>query len=302
MRWAIAVLLVINLVVFLWGSFRPTENLAKAEVPQPDIGNLRLLSERDIRSTKEPESAVPSSPDPVSDLGAVVQRANVPDPQVKQPLAPVVEKPIQPEPVIKQVEPEPPASAPDVMARESEPLDAEPKAKNEVAQDASQPDAKAVVTSVVPEIVKRCWQVGNYERRSQAVVTSSRLPGGVELLGIGEGTRQRPIGYYVMIPPAADKGKTKVTVSQLHKAGIRDTWVFPSGPYKNGISLGLFSREAGAHTLAKQTKKKGFNAVVKPKTKSTERFWIEVKAADKPIYQRLVKRIAPVDPVEMDCP
>lgn len=56
MRWAIGILLVLNITVLLWQGMQSAPSVEQP-VPEPDVGNLRLLSERlprEVQSSTQP--------------------------------------------------------------------------------------------------------------------------------------------------------------------------------------------------------------------------------------------------------
>lgn len=50
MRWMIGILLVANLIVFLWWNTGQERVSARASAPKPDVGTLQLLSEISVES------------------------------------------------------------------------------------------------------------------------------------------------------------------------------------------------------------------------------------------------------------
>jgi hypothetical protein len=80
--------------------------------------------------------------------------------------------------------------------------------------------------------------------------------------------------YYVLIPPLPSRAAGRQKLKELAQAGVTDTWLFPSGEYRNAISLGYFSREAGARRHAANVAKKGFTTEVREKTSIRQRRWL----------------------------
>ena len=79
-----------------------------------------------------------------------------------------------------------------------------------------------------------------------------------------EEVRQVLDGYWVMIPPQADRRIARQQLAALRKANVKDTWLMPTGLFKNAISLGLYSRSSRAQSRAKSVQNLGFSAQVQP--------------------------------------
>jgi len=79
-----------------------------------------------------------------------------------------------------------------------------------------------------------------------------------------EEVRQVLDGYWVMIPPQADRQVARQQLAALQKANVKDTWLMPSGLFKNAISLGLYSRSSRAQSRARTVRNLGFGAKVQP--------------------------------------
>lgn len=79
-----------------------------------------------------------------------------------------------------------------------------------------------------------------------------------------EEVRQVPDGYWAMIPPQEDRRLARQQLAALQDAKVDDTWLMPSGPFRNAISLGLYSESKRAESRAESIRKLGFNAMVQP--------------------------------------
>lgn len=87
-------------------------------------------------------------------------------------------------------------------------------------------------------------------------------------------------GYFVLIPPLPSREAGVKMLEKLADAGIDDTWLFPSGRHRNGISLGLFGRESLASRHAANVEKKGFAAEVHARTTRKEGRWLVLQAGE----------------------
>ncbi len=145
------------------------------------------------------------------------------------------------------------------------------------------PDIKAT-ESPIPEvevaepvvITETCVRVGPL-RRADADKLLAGLPEHIELLSDTSAEQRQVDAYYVLIPPLETRAAGRKKVRELNAAGLKDTWLFQGGKYRNGISLGVFSQKAGAQRHAALVAKKGFAAVVREKASTAERHWLELK-------------------------
>jgi len=124
-----------------------------------------------------------------------------------------------------------------------------------------------------------CARVGPLES-DQADALIAGLPASVSLLSdINEDTAIVD-RYYVLIPTLPSRAAGRQKLKELTDAGVTDTWLFPSGEFRNAISLGFFSREAGANRHAANIAKKGFTTEVTGRTSIRKRRWLLLKRAD----------------------
>jgi len=274
MRWAIGILLLANLAFALWQGVQPPPGGSQVALPEPDVGNLRLLSERELpRPGTAPAAAAaipaepqvlalpqPGAPEPPE---AEASRLDVASPE------PVAESPVEPQ--------RPPEAAAVAVPAPAQPAPAP-----------------------VPETV--CWDVGQFADQEQAEAAQARLPIGISLLDIVESEVEQISGYYVLIPAAATHAEAKATVARLKENGISDTWLFTGGSLKYAISLGLFSKQSNASRYAERLRKKGFAVVVQEKIRISSVFRLRVRGADLGVNQRALKREFGEHVQQLACP
>ena len=121
-----------------------------------------------------------------------------------------------------------------------------------------------------------CGRVGPL-RSADADKLLTSLPDGIELLSDTLAEQRKVDAYYVLILPLENRAAGRKKVRELNAAGLKDTWLFQRGEYRNGISLGVFSQQQGAQRHAALVAKKGFSAVVREKTSTAERRWLELR-------------------------
>jgi hypothetical protein len=137
----------------------------------------------------------------------------------------------------------------------------------------------AVEPAAVESVQAVCARVGPFEPDDADKLTSG-LPATVTLLSDVTEEYASVDRYYVLIPPLPSRAEGYQKLKELADAGITDTWLFPSGEYRNAISLGFFSREAGAKRHAANVAGKGFNTEVKEKTSVRQRRWLLLMSND----------------------
>lgn len=74
-----------------------------------------------------------------------------------------------------------------------------------------------------------------------------------------------PTSYLVYLPPADSLAEAQQRVAALRRAGVDDVFLMPEGALRLGISLGLFTREAGAREVAARLLALGYDARIAPR-------------------------------------
>ncbi len=89
------------------------------------------------------------------------------------------------------------------------------------------------------------------------------------------------VGYWVIIPPAADRNAALETVQRLQEQGVTDVRRFTEGALVNAISLGLFRKKEYAERRSNRVKEKGFKTKVKPRMRSKKGYILHIKSNDR---------------------
>jgi len=124
-----------------------------------------------------------------------------------------------------------------------------------------------------------CVRMGPFKPKD-ADRLKARLPADIELLSDSREEYGRVDRYYVLIPALPSRAEGRRKLKELADAGFTDTWLFPSGEYRNAISMGFFSRESGARRHADNIASKGFDTEVRGKASKRQRRWLVLKADD----------------------
>lgn len=95
-----------------------------------------------------------------------------------------------------------------------------------------------------------------------------------------------PSSYLVYLPPAASREEAQRRVAALRQAGVDDVFLMQEGPLSLGISLGLFTREAGARDIAARVRGLGYEPLIAPRPQGSGAWrllarWTSLGAAER---------------------
>lgn len=315
MRWFVVFLVVANLVLFFWVKQQSLPSPGASALAPPDIGRLRLISELQGQSD-EPmrDSSVPSTgaaregaaaekmpPEVVTNIGEM-EVAPVPATagsianrelsDIQETAIPTLQAGSTPAPPEQQNAVDPGAdSAADAIEGSSDtsvkqgPMLPEGAVAGLPSEESSVSDEKvdtaaAADATLRPEIpAPSCARVGPFTAH-EADTLIAYLPEHLTLYSDIVEEYTKADSYYVMIAalPSREEGNRKI--QELADAGVKDTWLFRSGEYRNAISLGLFTREASAKRHAENIEKKGFPNQVIPRGAREEGRWLYLRNRD----------------------
>ncbi|BAN69889.1 hypothetical protein [endosymbiont of unidentified scaly snail isolate Monju] len=291
MRWLIALLLTANVMAALWLGMERQGDGQLARLPEPDIGDLQLLVDEssvageavaeheppmthadiDVPAMETEERTVGPAPSDTAGDGRLADEGGEPEPEVADelPASPV-------------------AAATAVGMQNVKPLADEAEPKVAATGDTRQGARQA------------CWELGPFEQASEA--ERLQLPTGIQRLKIGRSRVRVPAGFYVLVPPAANREAARQTVERLKAKGVRDSWLFASGPLRNAISLGMFSQQENAMRRKRQIEKMGFAVRLQRRERVVEGHVVMVKGLDIPANVRLLDRLAAGQLRRVKCP
>lgn len=293
MRWFIVFLVVANVILFFWVQQESRPLPADVRLPPPDVGRLRLLTEmRPSPSGGEVESADPAageSPDSNQASEAMVSVDVAPEPSAVQTdtEAVMASDAVHSSQITDDIDMVVADSVVPAGADRRAAVAAETAATTVDAADIEHrvgaPDTPAVVreeqAAATEQAGPACARVGPFAP-GDADELISGLPPNITLLSDVAEEYTRVKRYYVIIPPLPSHAEGQKKMKELADAGVTDTWLFRTGEYRNGISLGFFSRKGGAQKRAANVAKKGFNTEIKKQTSVSERRWLVLKNRD----------------------
>ena len=171
-------------------------------------------------------------------------------------------------------------------------------------ENAEQEEAGSLSDSEPPALEVEqalCARVGPFES-DQVDALIARLPASVTVLSDTSEDTAIVDRYYVLIPTLPSRAAGRKKLKELADAGVTDTWLFPSGEFRNAISLGFFSREGGAKRHAANIAKKGFTTEVRGRTSICKRRWLLLKRADGSVPASGLALPAAAGSERRDCP
>ena len=128
----------------------------------------------------------------------------------------------------------------------------------------------------------QCLVVGPFDSSAKADEMQQRLFS----LGVTSSERSdneaNSYDHWVHIPPLAGRDAAIRLLRELQGQGI-DSFVITQGELANGISLGLFSKEASANKVSSRLLAAGYETRIKRLARQPQTYWLELaaKQADK---------------------
>jgi len=109
-------------------------------------------------------------------------------------------------------------------------------------------------------------------------------------------------GYWVLIPPMKSQQAAIAIESKLKRRGVVDLRRFYRGEFKNGISLGIYTRRWNAEKRQKTITEKGFSPVVLPRKKMRDVFTIDYRSSlGRSSTNYILRKFENVEVVESRC-
>lgn len=302
MRWLLALLIVLNLGLFLWTRMQvdSTQSSPPQSIRPPgvqDILLLREMAQQQITSAapEPPQTHTPASGDlPLSgtvedmvseaqtpgsmvesQIGAsespVLATTEVSETAVAEPVA--QEKTVTLPPVVESVAPEKTVTVPPV----EEPVAPAETVTVSPVEEPVAPEKTVTVPRVVEPV---CGRIGPYTDKATAEKHRDSSQHAGIFLDLLQTKEQIQKGYWVLIPALPNRREALQVVGRLKEAGVTDLWRFQKGPMRNAISLGWYSGPTNASSHSGNINKKGFNSEVTPRMVEQTRYWVSYKTVD----------------------
>ena len=273
MKWLFLLLLAADIGLAVWGWEREQQAARRVLVPEPELGDLRLLSEVAGETAVAEEAAAPApagapaASDPVAaGGGAEAEAASAADEGSVVAAAPAGEPEAPPAPVVQ----------PPVLAARPE------------AEPAAPPEPP--VPEAAPVIENACGVIGPIETEEQLQrIMSGLVEQQVTASQRTESTLET-VGFWVIIAPYESQREAIDAVQTLRQQGVTDLRRFYRGELKNGISLGMYRRERNAETRRQQILDKGFPAELLARRKRVTRYFIDYRGPA-PVVAEMQRRL-----------
>lgn len=256
-RWLIGILIVANLVIFLWGQLIVKPGGVNEKELLPEFGSIKLVREFEAESESIADTTQ-SVAQEASGLQGEKQSAGL-------------SMETGGDNAVAEVTEEEPVAIPEAEA-------AEPVKMVEVTAE-TEPESGPVAVAPAPEAdpVLVCGRIGPFSEEKAAQANRDALVAKGLSADIDRATEQVQKGYWVLIPALPSRAEGQEEVAKLREAGETDIWLFNKGPLKNAISLGLYAGEKNANRRSKQVNKLGFTSEVQPKISESTRYWLEFR-------------------------
>ena len=138
-------------------------------------------------------------------------------------------------------------------------------------------------SELTAQVDARCYTLGPFKSKSDATNLRKEL----DSLGITairrmskDNTRQ---GYWVILPPEANRTAAKAHIETLKSKGIKDYFLVATGEQTNAVSLGVFSKSESAQRRYEEIRDLGFNARIEKVDLPLREYWL-----DWPVEQNLL--------------
>ncbi len=133
-----------------------------------------------------------------------------------------------------------------------------------------------------------CYRVGPF----QGLVTAHRVGEQLKSTGLNAHIQTKSVietkGYWLMHPPKDSIESARLALAELRDKGLRDLWLFETGPWKGAISLGVYETRKRAEDAARRFRQKGIEVKVMPMKRYRILHWVYV---DRSIPMRLEKEL-----------
>lgn len=233
---------------------------AAAAIVEPSV------SVAEVSLPGPPETPVAAAvPEPAEAAGGAAPptTAAAPDPARDETPAPILEQ----TPALVAAEPPP---APADAAATSEPPPPEPAAPEPADRAAvtapDQPDAVAAqpaAPAVEPrEVLYVCESIGPFAERPAAARVQAGMIAPFRRVTLREERSSRPVRHWVLAPVQPSKDATAEYLTSLGRAGVKDAWRIPSGPFAGRLAVGVFQSAENARKHADMLAAKGVAAEV----------------------------------------
>lgn len=201
---------------------------------------------------------------------------------------------LDPKPLARQIEPDKLRIVPQAEL-------AKPPAPKKPAPP---PPAPAAVAAPVPAPATACLEWGSF-----TLADAPKMEKALEPLALGTRLGQRATqetaGWWVFMPSQGNRQAAQRKAAELKGLGVEEYFVLAEeGPYRWGLSLGVFRTEEAARARLAALRTQGVRtAQVGPREMTVPKLWLQVSGVDAALEARLKEIAAGVEGSELKpCP
>ena len=148
------------------------------------------------------------------------------------------------------------------------------------------PESPPMTVSFAPQ---NCFTLGPFEESVDRDRVADLLLGVEIKTTIRTTSQRRTSGYWVYLPPFANRQQARDMLAVLKEKGVSDFLIIPRGEKKNAISLGLFKGRETAQRRIRQLAKIGISAQFKENQTTSKFFWLDFASPHEDPLPRAVK-------------
>lgn len=175
-------------------------------------------------------------------------------------------------------------------AKEGGGVTPKPAAMNTKADSAQAPEQKGATTRS-PSLAGNgldCLRIGPFQDVASAHIVADKLSNAGLGTKLDIQSRIETHRYWLMYPPEDTIEDARFALAKLKDKGLRDLWLFETGPWRGAISLGVFETRQRAEQAANMFKQKGIEVKVMPMQRQQIQHWVHV---DRPLPANLRKTL-----------
>jgi hypothetical protein len=166
---------------------------------------------------------------------------------------------------------------------------------------ASEAELAEAPQPIAPTVDAVCQRLGPFLTQADLRRAVGALTPAVQRIQFRETRALARRGYWVYMPPQANREAALATARELASRGLRDYYVVTAGDRQNTISLGLFRELANARQRQSDVQAMGFSAELGERTEDIPQYWIDIAADNGFDWRARLGGYAGVESSVIDC-
>jgi hypothetical protein len=131
-----------------------------------------------------------------------------------------------------------------------------------------------------PVAIRRCYTLGPFEEIKAAESLLVRIQNAGFEASRRAITEHQPARYWVYLPSVGSQSGALKIAKELASKGIKDNYVITENENKNAISLGLFSKHAGARRRYQKIQALGYQPKMEVRFRDKTIYWLDYDEVD----------------------